>query len=68
MVASQAVGQENPAGSSRLETVTVTAQKRKQNLQDISVTVSAFSGDQLAELGTTDSAGLSNQAPGLVRY
>lgn len=36
-----------------IEEVIVTAQKREQNLQDIGVSVSAFTGDQLEKLGVT---------------
>ncbi len=34
-----------------LEEIIVTAQKREQNLQDVAITVTAFSGDTLDELG-----------------
>ena len=33
----------------RLETITVTAQKRAQNLQEVPVSVTAFTGDEMAE-------------------
>ena len=38
-------------GVSLLEEVVVTAQKREQNAQDISIAISAFTGEQLQSLG-----------------
>lgn len=48
-----------------LEEVIVTAQKREQNLQDVGVSVSAFSGDQLKALGITNTTEITQQIPGL---
>ncbi len=48
-----------------LEEVVVTAQKRAQNLQDVSVAVTAFSGDALRELNLTNSTEIAAQTPGL---
>jgi iron complex outermembrane receptor protein len=48
----------------RLEEVTVTAQKREQNLQDVPVSVTAFSGNRIDELGITDIAGVATRTPG----
>ncbi len=45
--------------------IVVTANKREQNLQDVAVSVTAYSGDQLRVLGFTDSADLVVQTPGL---
>jgi iron complex outermembrane receptor protein len=39
------------AQQSVIEEVTVTAQKREQNMQDVSVAVSAFSGDAIERMG-----------------
>ncbi|MBO1256595.1 TonB-dependent receptor [Alteromonas sp. 5E99-2] len=47
------------------ETITVTSQKREQALQDVSVAVTAFSGDLLRELNLTDSVDIASQTPGL---
>ncbi len=49
-----------------LEEITVTAQKRSQNLQDVGIAVSAFSGDQLKSLGMVDTADIATQTPGLL--
>ena len=48
-----------------LEEIVVTAQKRDQSLQDVSVAVTAVSGDELKALGITDSFRLEILAPGL---
>jgi len=48
-----------------LEEVVVTAQKREQNLQDVSVAVTAFSGSALRELNMTNSVDIAGQTPGL---
>ncbi|MFA3791882.1 TonB-dependent receptor [Aliiglaciecola sp. SL4] len=51
--------------NSVFETIQVTAKKRSQDLQDVSVSVTAFSGDALRELNMTDSVDISAQTPGL---
>lgn len=48
-----------------LEEIVVTAQKREQNVQDIGISVTAFSGQQLKELGIVTSTDLVAQTPGL---
>jgi iron complex outermembrane receptor protein len=48
-----------------LETITVTAQKRAQNLQEVPVSVTAFSGDQMAESVIKDMYDLTTNTPGL---
>jgi iron complex outermembrane receptor protein len=54
-------GQEN----SVFETIQVTAKKKSQDLQDVSVSITAFSGDALRELNMTDSVDIAAQTPGL---
>lgn len=49
-----------------LEEIIVTAQKREQSLQDVGISVTAFSGDQLRELGLTSTQQLHEQVPGLM--
>ena len=49
-----------------LEEVVVTAQKREQNLQDVGVSISAFTGDQARALGWNNSEDIAAQTPGLV--
>ncbi len=48
-----------------LEEIVVTAQKREQNLQDVPVAVSAFTGDQLREAVIKDVFDLQTNTPGL---
>ena len=48
-----------------LEEVTVTAQKREQGLQDVGISVSAFSGDQIRALGYTSAQEVTAQTPGV---
>ena len=47
------------------EEITVTAQKRDQSVQEVSVAVTALSGDELEALGVTDVFRLEALAPGL---
>lgn len=48
-----------------LEEVVVTAQKREENLQDVGISVSAFTGDQLESLGVTSTVDITQQVPGM---
>ena len=48
-----------------LEEIVVTAQKREQNLQGIGISITAFSGEQLEELGLADTVDLATMTPGL---
>ena len=50
----------------RLGTVTVTAQKREENLQDVPLSISAFSGDDLEASATQGLVDLQTSVPGLV--
>lgn len=57
-----------PVSSAVLEEVVITAQKREQNLQDVSVSVQAFSGDQLDALGIDKATDLIAQVPNVDTY
>lgn len=48
-----------------LERIQVTAQKRKQSVQEVGVAITAFSGDALRELNMNDSVDIASQTPGL---
>jgi iron complex outermembrane receptor protein len=48
-----------------LEEITVTAQKREQGVNDIGITVNAFSGEQLRELGIFSVEQVAQFTPGL---
>jgi len=52
----------------RLETITVTAQKRAQNLQEVPVSVTAFTGDEMAEAVIKDMYDLQTNVPGLAAF
>ena len=61
-----AAAQETDAGeqgAKRLDTVTVTSQKREENLQDVPLSVSAISGDKLNEQLISAVADLSQISP-----
>ncbi|MFT5767591.1 MAG: iron complex outermembrane receptor protein [Halioglobus sp.] len=61
-----AVGQATAQNTSPLlEEIIVTAERREQDLQKIGISVSAFSGDQLEALGSSDIVALSHFVPNL---
>ncbi len=51
------------AQSSALEEIVVTAQKREQNLQDVPISVTAFSGDMVDDFGFEDTRDIFYQTP-----
>lgn len=51
--------------NAQLEEIIVTAQKREQSLNDVSVTVAAFSGDQIEQLRVDSMVSLTSVVPGL---
>ena len=53
-------------GRSMIEEVIVTAQKRSENIQDVPIAISAFTGDQLDAKGISDPSGLQATIPGLI--
>ena len=55
---------EQPRGQ-MIEELTVTAQRREQNLQTVPIAVQAFSGERLAQLGATQTSDLQTIVPGL---
>ncbi|GLX85768.1 TonB-dependent receptor [Thalassotalea loyana] len=60
--------QETPSADDEdkgLETITVTAQKRIQNLQEVPIAVSAFSGDEMSESVIKDMYDLQTSVPAL---
>lgn len=48
-----------------IEKITVTAQKRPQNLQEVPIAVTAISGQRIKELGYGDARELASNTPGL---
>lgn len=53
------------AGAAVLEEVVVTAQKREQSIQDVGISISAFTGDQIHELGYTNAQQVTALAAGV---
>ncbi len=53
------------ANAAILEEVVVTAQKREQNLQDVGISVSAFTGAQISALGYTNAQQVTALAAGV---
>jgi iron complex outermembrane receptor protein len=57
-------GSSADSGSSSLEEVTITARRKTERLQDVPISVSAFSAEQLETLGITDQVTLADFTPG----
>jgi iron complex outermembrane receptor protein len=51
--------------SAMMEEVTVTAQKREENIQDVPIAISAFSGDAIKEMGATNISDLGKATAGV---
>jgi len=49
-----------------LEEIVVTAQKREQSVQDVPISMTVLSGDQLQALGVTNAKDIAQQTPGLI--
>ncbi|MDX1403416.1 MAG: TonB-dependent receptor [Woeseiaceae bacterium] len=54
-----------PSYSQLLEEIVVTAEKREQNLQEVPISVTAYSGEQLDALGVSDFTEITQQVPAL---
>jgi outer membrane receptor protein involved in Fe transport len=50
--------EESPASSRGIEEIVVTAQKRTENINDVGMSIEAATGEQLKDLGITDTADL----------
>lgn len=53
------------ANTGALEDIIVTAEKREQRVNDIGMSIQVQTGDQLTQLGITDTASLAKVTPGL---
>ena len=51
------------AAEAQVDTITVTAQKREENVQDVPIAISAFTSEGLRERAITDVASLGNISP-----
>lgn len=56
---------QNSEHSLLLEEIVVTATKREASMQDLAISVTAFSGEQMQALGFVDSTNLMEHTPGL---
>ncbi len=61
-----AEGENAPAKNLGLEEIVVTAEKRQESLQDVSIAISAFTGSMMRDQGITGIEDLSSMAPGLM--
>ncbi len=52
-------------GRAQVEEIVVTAQKRAQSMQDVGISITAITGDQLAERGITNTTQITQQVPAL---
>ena len=52
-----------PVNAQVLEEITVTAQKREESIQDVGISVAAFSGDQMRTLGVNNSFDITTWVP-----
>ncbi len=57
---------ENATAEEDDDRIVVTAQRREQVIDDIGISITAFSGDQLARQGVADARGIAAQTPGLI--
>ncbi|WP_438627924.1 TonB-dependent receptor [Microbulbifer sp.] len=53
------------AYAAEIEEVTVTAQKRAENLQDVPISISAFTGDNIEKMGAQNLTDLGKSTPGV---
>lgn len=64
-VAGMAAAQESPARSAAIEEIVVTATKREQSLQDVAVSLVAYTGESLRQFAIHDIASLYVQTPSM---
>lgn len=64
-LASQARAQASDATATDLDRITVTAQKREQQIQEVPISINAYSGDFLQANGINDYGDLGTLVPGL---
>ncbi|MBM5810544.1 MAG: TonB-dependent receptor [Gammaproteobacteria bacterium] len=53
------------SATTALDEIVVTAQKREQGIQDVPIAVTAFSGEQMTQLGFRESADIVSMTPGV---
>ena len=62
----QVSAQEAEESGMILEEVTVTAQKREESIQDIPISVAAFTGEMVEQMGGTNITNINGIAPNIV--
>lgn len=65
ILAATFVGLQPAVAQMLMEEVTVTAQKRAQSAQDVGISITAFSGEQLKAMGYTNAQEVTAMAPGV---
>ena len=65
VLAATAVTATESFAQARLEEVVVTAQKRAQSANDVGITINAFSGEQIKDLGVLTTEDIAQYTPGL---
>ena len=55
----------NEISTKKIEVISVTAQKHAQSINEVGITINAFSGEDLRDLGVVSAVDLANVTPGL---
>ncbi|MCG8506621.1 MAG: Plug domain-containing protein, partial [Sphingomonadales bacterium] len=61
----QDMAAEDGTGSLLMDEILVTAQKREQDIQQVGIAITAFSGEQMRRLGVEESTELALMVPGV---
>ena len=64
LLSTPSYAQDEASDDTGIEEIIVTAQRREENLQDVPISVSAFTAEQMAARGTSDISRLEGQVPG----
>jgi len=64
LLSTPSYAQDKASDDTGIEEIIVTAQRREENLQDVPISVSAFTAEQMAARGTNDISRLEGQVPG----
>jgi iron complex outermembrane receptor protein len=64
LLSTPSYAQDETSDGAGIEEIIVTAQRREENLQDVPISVSAFTAEQMAARGTSDISRLEGQVPG----
>jgi len=64
LLSTPSYAQEKTSEDAGIEEIIVTAQRREENLQDVPISVSAFSAEQIVQKGLNDVSRLEGLVPG----